>query len=256
MKYYIIDAFANKVFEGNQAGVCILEKDISESTMQNIAMENNLAETAFIKKEGDIYNLRWFTPAFEIDLCGHATIASAYVIANFVDVNCTNMFFSTKSGLINVSKIGDRYQMDLPIRKPTKIKDDFADILDIKPIEVLSSRDLIVVLNSEEEISGYIPNYTKLAKLTDWLGIVITAKGNNADFVSRFFVPELNCEDAVTGSSHSSLVPYWAEKLGERNLYAKQLSKRGGELNCILDVNNVKITGKASLYLKGEIDVP
>lgn len=255
MKYYMVDTFTDEVFGGNPAGVCILDKEISSEVMQLIAKQHNLPETAFVLKEKDKYFLRWFTPKFEIDLCGHATLASAFVMMNYIEKENSSIIFSTQSGLIEVIRNDNKYEMSLPIRKPTKIEitEEIKELLGVTPYEVYSSRDLIVVLSSEEEVINYEPNYDNLMKLSNWLGIVVTAEGNKANFVSRYFCPELKEEDPVTGSSHCSLVPYWSERLGCTELYAQQLSERKGELYCNLEDNSVKVAGEARLYMVGEI---
>ncbi len=258
MKYFVIDAFAENVFGGNPAGVCVLEKPLDETLMQNIAKENNLSETAFVYKEKNQYYLRWFTPGGEIDLCGHATLGTAYVIANFVDQSVKVMKFSTKSGILTVEKKGDLFEMDFPSRMPEKIDaiEKVTDVIGIKPLETHLSRDLVVLLEREEQVKNLKPDFVKMKKLNIGLGVVVTAKGQKEDFVSRYFAPELNVnEDPVTGSSHSSLVPFWAERLGKQHLVARQLSERGGVLVCENAGERVKISGKAVLYMVGEINL-
>lgn len=258
MKYFVIDAFAENVFGGNPAGVCVLEKPLDETLMQNIAKENNLSETAFVYKEKNQYYLRWFTPGGEIDLCGHATLGTAYVIANFVDRNVKVMKFSTKSGILTVEKKGDLFEMDFPSRMPEKIDaiEKVTDVIGVKPLETHLSRDLVVLLEREEQVKNLKPDFVKMKELNIGLGVVVTAKGQKEDFVSRYFAPELNVnEDPVTGSSHSSLVPFWAERLGKQHLIARQLSERGGVLICENAGERVKISGKAVLYMVGEINL-
>ncbi|MGN1416274.1 MAG: PhzF family phenazine biosynthesis protein [Oscillospiraceae bacterium] len=255
MKYYIADAFTDKLFKGNPAGVCIVEETLSSEIMQKIAFENNLSETAFVQKKGADYSLRWFTPTFEIDLCGHATLASAFIVMNYIEPDAKTVHFDTMSGVLTVERKNDTYEMSLPIRKPESIgiTDEITEALGCVPAELFSQRDLYAVLDSEEAVRNYAPDYDKLKKLDKWMGIAITAKGGSCDFVSRFFCPELKLEDPVTGSSHSSLVPLWSEKLGKAVLTAKQLSPRGGTLYCRLCENEIKISGSAALYLQGEI---
>ena len=258
MDYYIVDAFTNSAFKGNPAGVCVLEEKISEDIMQKIATENNLPETAFVCKCGDDYELRWFTPKFEIDLCGHATLATAFVISKFIDTNAKTINFITKSGRLEV-RCNDNiiFQMFLPSTVPQKIKLTKQQIkyLNCLPCEVYESRDLFIILDNKQQVENYIPDYDLLKKLDDWLGVVITAKADGQeDFVSRYFCPELNMEDPVTGSSHCSLVPLWAEKIGKNELVAQQLSEREGTLYCkLLKNNTVQISGEARLFLKGKI---
>lgn len=255
MKYFVVDSFADEVFKGNPAGVCILDSEISPELMQNIAMENNLSETAFAYKVGERYKLRWFTPGFEINLCGHATLATAYVIFEFVESDRNIVEFDTLSGILTVEKKGELYEMSFPRLMPEKISvtEEMITALGIEPIEVYSERDLYVVLENEEAVKAFVPNYARLRDLKNWLGVVVTAKGTDSDFVSRYFCPELDLEDPVTGSSHSSLVPFWSAKLGKDIMVAKQLSKRGGVLYCENSADRVKISGRAVLYMRGEI---
>lgn len=257
MKYYIVDAFTDKLFSGNPAGVCVVEEAVSDDIMQKIAFENNLSETAFIQKTADGYSLRWFTPTFEIDLCGHATLAAAFVVTNFIEPDADIVKFSTLSGILTAVRKGDTFEMSFPIKAPEKaeITGSITLALGFVPAELYSQRDLYVVADSEEAVANFIPDYDKLSKLEKWMGIVITAKGNSCDFVSRFFCPELKLEDPVTGSSHSSLVPLWSKKLDKTEFTAMQLSKRGGTLYCRLCENDIKISGKAVLYLKGELQI-
>lgn len=257
MKYYIVDAFTDNLFSGNPAGVCIVEEKISDDTMQKIAFENNLSETAFIQKTNEGYSLRWFTPTFEIDLCGHATLASAFIVLNFIEPTSTIVRFNTISGVLVVVRKGDIYEMSFPIRTPEKIEfnEEISGALGLVPIDLYSQRDLYAVVSSEKEVLNFSPNYDKLNKLDKWMGIVVTAKGENCDFVSRFFCPDLKLEDPVTGSSHSSLVPLWSKKLNKTEFTAKQLSNRGGTLYCRLCENKILISGKAVLYLQGELKI-
>lgn len=257
MKYYIADAFTEEIFKGNPAGVCVCDEALPAELMQKIAFENNFSETAFLVKCGDKYNLRWFTPLFEVDLCGHATLASSFIVLNYVEPTLDEVRFSTVSGEITVRRNGELYEMRFPDRMPEKIEvtSEITEALGVVPKELYSGRDLIAVLENEEAVRNFSPDYEKLGKLDKWLGIAVTAKGENADFVSRFFMPELKLEDPVTGSAHSSLVPLWREKLGKTVFEAEQLSQRGGKLYCEQGDGFVKISGKASLYLKGEIFV-
>lgn len=258
MDYYIVDAFTSEIFRGNPAGVCVLENEIPAELMQKIAFENNLSETAFVCKKGERYKLRWFTPGFEIDLCGHATLATAYVITAFVEPEIKQIEFETMSGVLKVEKKGKVYEMTFPNRQPQKIDitEKIVDALGFVPLELYSERDLYVVMRTEQEVKAFTPDYDKLQNLHNWLGIVITAPGTDSDFVSRYFCPELKLEDPVTGSSHSCLIPMWQEKTGKSKFQAKQLSQRGGILYCEAGINEVKIAGEAALYLKGSIVIP
>lgn len=259
MKYFIIDAFAENVFQGNQAGVCLLEEPIDSQVMQHIASENNLAETAFIIRNGKHFDLRWFTPKVEIDLCGHATLASAYVITNFVDKNLESICFNTISGKLHVRRKNDFYEMDFPIRKPeeTEVISLMEQALGVNILEAHVSRDLLLLTENEQTVKTLQPNFELLRQLSDYFAIIVTAKGDTVDFVSRFFAPNAGIlEDSVTGSSHSTLIPFWSERLGKSKMTAQQLSKRGGTLICENCEEYVKIAGKAALYLMGEIYTP
>jgi len=255
---YQVDAFTKEVFKGNPAAVCPLTEWIPAETMQRIALENNLAETAFFVKNGDVYEIRWFTPTFEIDLCGHATLASAFVIFEILKAEENSIkFHSHKSGELRVEKQGDRLVLDFPSRPVTKSEtpDGLIEALGKAPKEVFKSRDYFLVYENEQEILSIAPNFSKLLEI-DAIGFIVTAKGDSSDFVSRFFAPEVGIfEDPVTGSSHCNLIPYWAERLGKTEMFARQISARGGELFCELAGDRVKIGGSAALYLKGEIYV-
>lgn len=255
VEYYIVDAFTDEVFKGNPAGVCVLEHEIPKELMQSIATENNLPETAFVYKKEGCYRLRWFTPGFEIDLCGHATLAAAYVMTTFVEPERKEISFETMSGTLKVVKKEELYEMSFPKRIPEKIEltHEVAEALGFEPLEVYSERDLYVVVQNEQQVRNAVPDYEKLEKLKKWLGIAVTAPGTEIDFVSRYFCPELQAEDPVTGSSHSSLIPLWQEKTGKTKFTARQLSKRGGTLYCEAGTDEVKISGKAVLYLKGQL---
>ncbi|MCL1975394.1 MAG: PhzF family phenazine biosynthesis protein [Firmicutes bacterium] len=258
MKYFIVDAFTDKQFAGNPAGVCLLPKWLDSKTMQIIAAENNLSETAFIVRQENKYELRWFTPEIEVDLCGHATLASAFVIFNFVDQEARNVCFSSKSGLLNVTKRNNMYEMDFPARKPipTEISLQISQAIGMPVLEAHAARDLLLLMENEKLIRDFVPNFELLKEIQGYLGIIITAQGDNVDFVSRFFTPNAGVpEDPVTGSTHSSLIPFWADRLGKAKMTAKQLSKRGGTLLCENCGDRVKISGNAVLYLRGEIAI-
>ena len=258
MKYFVVDAFAEKVFGGNPPGVCVLEKPLDAELMQTIAKENNLSETAFVYPEKDYYCLRWFTPADEIDLCGHATLGTAYVISNFVEKDTKIMKFHTKSGVLTVEKKGDLFEMDFPSRMPEKIDtiEKVAEVIGIRPMETHLSRDLVVVLQNEEQVKNIQPDFVKMKQLGIGLGVIVTAKGEREDFVSRYFAPELGVnEDPVTGSSHSTLIPFWSERLKKQKMVARQLSQRGGILYCENAGQRVKVSGSAVLYMIGELQI-
>lgn len=256
MNYYIVDAFTEKTFGGNPAGVCILDRPLDENTMQKIASENNLSETAFALKTKDGYDLKWFTPKSEIDLCGHATLATAFVISNFIDTNINKMYFSTVSGVLEVIRKDDLYTMNFPSWMPKKIKvtEEIIDALGETPTDAYLSRDLILIYDNEDIINKINPDFAKLELLSQGLGVIITSVCKSEDFVSRCFFPKLGVnEDPVTGSAHSSLIPFWYTKLNKTNMIAKQLSRREGILNCEFANDRVNISGKAALYLKGKI---
>jgi predicted PhzF superfamily epimerase YddE/YHI9 len=252
-----VDAFTSKPFGGNPAAVVPLDAWLPDETMQSIALENNLSETAFFVREGDVYGLRWFTPTFEIDLCGHATLASAFVIFDVLGSDENVLRFQTKSGELTVERVGERLVMDFPSRPPVacELPTGLFEAIGKEPIEVLRSRDYFLVYETEQDILDIRPNFSKLAEIPTH-AVIVTAKGESSEFVSRFFAPEAGIdEDPVTGSAHCNLIPYWAEKLGKTELFARQVSARGGELYCELAGGRVKIGGHAMLYMKGEIYV-
>lgn len=259
MKYFVVDAFAEAVFEGNPAGVCVMDAWLTDDLMQKIAMENNLSETAFAVKEGELYRLRWFTPGGEIDLCGHATLATAFVIMNFVEEESRLVTFETKSGPLMVKREGELYELDFPVAvsEAIEVTDDLVEALGVEPVEVFLNRDLLLVLESEEAVATLAPDMQKLAEIEAGLGVIVTAKSTSCDFVSRAFYPKLKVnEDPVTGSAHCALVPFWAERLGKTEMHARQVSARGGSLYCKLDGDRVKMAGKAALYLTGNLHMP
>ncbi len=257
-----IDAFTDKVFRGNAACVCPLDKWPREPLMQSIAAENNVPETAFFSGTSGKYKLRWFTPMQEVDLCGHATLASAWVIFNVMEKKRDHISFNTRSGVLHVSRAErDLMAMDFPARPPERVAeppDELLDGLGMLPREVWAApRDYMAVYENEGQVRALRPDMGKLRQLEDKLGVIVTARGEKADFVSRFFAPKLGIpEDPVTGSSHCTLVPYWAERLGKEQLHALQVSRRGGELFCMPRGERVAIAGRCVLYLKGAVEVP
>lgn len=254
---YQIDAFTTEQFNGNPAAVCPLEEWISDELMQKIAFENNLSETAFFVKNAMGYDLRWFTPKEEIDLCGHATLATAYVIFNYLDRSLSKVAFNTESGILQVTKEEELLAMTFPTRAGVecKIPTELIKGLGSSPKELYKSRDYMAVFETEDEIKNMKLNMEELIKL-DAFGIIVTAKGQTVDFVSRYFAPGNGImEDPVTGSSHCTLVPYWSKVLGKKELVAYQLSPRGGELFCTDLGTNIKISGRAVAYLEGSIIV-
>lgn len=256
--YYQVDVFSDRLFKGNPAGVCLLPSGwLPQDVMQNIAFENNLSETAFVVKQGDGYGLRWFTPSIEMDLCGHATVAPAHVLFTEVGLIGERIAFETRSGIVSVAKGRDSLILDFPSREPTQCEPppDLGKVLGKMPSEVLRSRDYLVVYESEDVIRSIEPDFEGMRKW-DCLGVIVTAPGTNVDFVSRFFAPAAGVnEDPVTGSAHSTLIPYWARRFGKKDLHALQLSPRGGELFCQDDGDRVKIGGKSITYFRGEIEV-
>jgi len=258
---YQVDAFADKVFKGNPAIVCPLDQWLDDLTMQNIASENNASETAFFVKENEGYKIRWFSPAKEVELCGHATLASAYVIFNFIEPSIDKIIFDSKGGEIEVQKNGDLLSLILQAKMP--VADDeyhtlFNATIGEEPLKVLKGLDYILIYENEETIKNIKPRFDALKSL-DLRGICITARGNEKDFVFRFFAPKLGVdEDFITGSAYSSLAPFWSKVLDKEEMTSKQLSKRGSDITCKLlqDGEKVSITGKASLFLKGEIYLP
>jgi PhzF family phenazine biosynthesis protein len=255
---YQVDAFTKEVFKGNPAAICPLDEWIDAELTQKIALENNLAETAFFVKKDDVYEIRWFTPLAEIDLCGHATLGSAFVIFEILKAEDSFIkFHSHKSGELSVGKKGDVLTLDFPSRPvaPVEIPDGLAEAIGKTPKEVFKARDYFLVYETEQDIRDIKPNFSKLLEIPTH-AVIVTAKGDSADFVSRFFAPEVGInEDPVTGSAHCNLIPFWAERLGKTELFARQISSRGGELFCELKGDRVKIGGNAVLYLKGEIYV-
>jgi PhzF family phenazine biosynthesis protein len=254
---YQADAFTNRLFGGNPAAVCPLTEWLPDATMQKIAAENNLAETAYFVKTEQGYHLRWFTPELEIDLCGHATLATAHIIFTELGFTQDAIHFSTeKAGTLIVTKNGDRYTLDFPSRPPyyAQMPEGLLEGLGNKmPSHILRSRDYFWVYENEQDILDMQPNHFALSKI-DAIGIIVTAPGKDVDFVSRFFAPACGVpEDPVTGSAHCNLIPYWAEKLGKTQLHAYQLSARKGELWCELKGDRVLMSGQAVTYLKGEI---
>ncbi|OLS38186.1 phenazine biosynthesis protein [Alkalihalophilus pseudofirmus] len=256
MKYFVVDAFAERIFEGNPAGVCVMEEWITDELMQKIAIENNLSETAFAVKEDEAYHLRWFTPGGEIDLCGHATVATAFVILNYYEQGIETVRFTSKSGELIVNKKVDLYELDFPtvFSKKLAVTKEMVEVLGLTPKEAYLNRDLVLVLETEDDVRAVKPDFEKLSKLEQGLGVSVTAAGTEFDFVSRAFFPKMKInEDPVTGSLHCSLVPIWSEKLGKKQLTARQVSNRGGTLYCKLEDSRVKIAGRAVLYSIGEL---
>lgn len=250
MKQYVVDAFTDKIFGGNPAAVCVMDDWLPDDLMLKIAAENNLSETAFTVKEGNTYRLRWFTPADEIDLCGHATLATAYVIANYYEKNMESLTFQTKSGDLVVSKKGDLFEMDFPSYelKKVDVTDDMEEAIGTRPLEAYMGRDLLCILATEDDVRNLNPDLNKVKKL-DGLLLQVTAEGKDYECVSRTFGPKSNIpEDPVCGSGHCHIIPFWAERLNKSTLVAYQASARGGLLYCNYEGKRTKLGGKATLY--------
>jgi len=257
LSIYQIDAFSEKVFEGNPAAVCPLSEWLSDEMMQSIAKENNLSETAFFVPAEHGFHIRWFTPVAEVDLCGHATLASAYVIFTFLGFEENTINFESKSGLLKVEEHNGLLVMDFPSQPPIPCltPDEIVQAFKNTPVECLKSEDYIVVFDNEDEVASAQPDFDALSKL-DLRGVAITAKSNKYDFVVRFFAPKYGInEDPVTGSAYTQLIPYWSNTIGVNKLHAKQVSSRGGEVFCEFVGNRVSIAGKAVTYLAGEIEI-
>jgi PhzF family phenazine biosynthesis protein len=254
--YFVVDAFASKLFRGNPAGICPLTKWLDDALMQNIAAENNLAETAFFVPRGDDYDLRWFTPTVEIDLCGHATLASAFILFSELGFRGDTVHFHSKSGRLAVSRNGNVLTLDFPSRPPgpCTVPEALVKGLGKEPSEILKARDYFAIFASAEDVRALQPDFGLLGTLDE--KVIVTAPGGDCDFVSRFFAPTAGVnEDPVTGSAHCTLIPYWAKRLGKKKLFARQLSKRGGELFCEDAGERVCIGGNAVLYSRGEIEL-
>ncbi|MHC4185904.1 MAG: PhzF family phenazine biosynthesis protein [Planctomycetota bacterium] len=256
--YYQVNAFTKSVFGGNPAGVCPLEDWLADEQMQAIAAENNLSETAFFVRERGCYRLRWFTPKIEVDLCGHATLAGAFVILNYLDESPTSVEFTTKSGILTVKRDGELLVMDFPAWEVTRTStpEQLLKALRHEPKELWwSERDYLAVYESEEQVGSLKPNFDQMNNL-DRLAVCVTAPGRKSDFVSRFFAPRGGIdEDPVTGSSHCELIPFWSKRLRKKKLHALQLSRRGGELFCEDLGERVRIAGHAVIYSRGVINL-
>jgi PhzF family phenazine biosynthesis protein len=254
---YQIDAFTNDLFRGNPAAVCPLREWLPDAMLQTIAAENNLSETAFIVGAKGQYDIRWLTPTMEVDLCGHATLASAFVVFERLEPRLTEVQFASRSGQLHVVKTGDRYVLDFPSRPPemSAATPEIIAALGNAPAEVGLSRDILAVFTSENEIRDLRPDLALVKKLGR--AVIVTAPGSECDFVSRFFAPVFGIdEDPVTGSAHCTLVPYWARRLGRRRLHARQLSPRGGELFCEDRGERILIGGRAVCFLEGVCRLP
>ena len=257
LKQYVVDAFTDKVFAGNPAAVCVMDAWLPDEHLMKITRENNLSETAFAVKAGDSYRLRWFTPGGEIDLCGHATLATAYVITRFVEPGRKQVAFETLSGTLTVTKKGDLLEMDFPAYnlKPVPVTQAMIEAIGAEPREAYMGRDLLCVMDSEDTVRNMKPEQSKVLAL-DGLLLQVTAKGSEFDCVSRSFAPKCNVqEDPVCGSGHCHILPYWAKKLGKTELTAYQASSRGGIIYAMVDGERIRMSGKAALYSEAIIHV-
>lgn len=253
---YQVDAFSSSAFRGNPAAVCPLNAWLEDSTMQAIAAENNLSETAFFVRSGKHYDLRWFTPEIEVDLCGHATLAAAFVIFTYLAASLDSVQFQTRSGPLSVVRKDHLLAMNFPARPGSACSapELLISALGVTPQEVLLARDYLVIYESQEQVTSLKPHFTQMQNLNNCLGVIVTAPGERCDFVSRFFAPNAGIpEDPVTGSAHCTLIPYWSSRLNKTKLHARQVSKRGGELYCEDLGDRVQIAGQAVAYLEGTI---
>lgn len=254
---YQLDAFTSRRFGGNPAAVVPLDAWLPDETLQAIAAENNLAETAYVIVRDDVSPLRWFTPGVEVDLCGHATLATAAALFRYVCPGKQKLAFSTRSGELVVTRDGDWLALDFPSRpgKPVAVSDELAAALGARPREALLARDLLAIFDSEDEVRALRPDFARVAAI-DTFAVIASAPGDEVDFVSRFFAPKQGIdEDPVTGSSHCTLTPYWAARLRKNALTAKQVSERVGDLRCELRGDRVIIAGQVVEYLRGEIEI-
>lgn len=257
MKQFIVDAFTDSVFSGNQAAVCILEEWPEDELMMNIAKENNFSETAFAVREEDAYRLRWFTPGGEIDFCGHATLGTSFVIFNYYEKSSTEITFITKVGMLKIRRKCDLFEMDFPAYALNKIEvtDQMEDAIGIQPLEAYIDRDLLLVLPDAASVMELHPDQEKMREL-DGLLTAVTAPSDSDEFdcISRVFAPKLNIpEDPVTGSTHCMITPYWCSRLGKKDLVCYQASERTGVLFAGMHGDRVKIAGNAVLYSEGII---
>lgn len=255
MKQYIVDAFTDKVFHGNQAAVCVLDEWLPEDLMMDITRENNFSETAFTVKEGEKYHLRWFTPGGEIDLCGHATLATGFVVLNYYEKDAQRVVFTTMSGDLIVDRSGDRYEMEFPAYqlKQVEVTDLMEKATGARPVAAYMGRDLLCVYEDEDIVRNMVPDQDAIMQLDGAL-LHVTARGKETDCVSRSFGPKLLiAEDPVCGSGHCHIVPYWANVLGNNNIIAYQASKRGGTLYCRMEGEKVFLAGSAVLFSACEL---
>ncbi len=257
MKQYVVDAFTDRVFHGNQAAVCVLDAWLPEEMMMNITRENNFSETAFTVREGEKWHLRWFTPGGEIDLCGHATLGTAFVLLNYYEKDAQQVVFTTLSGDLIVTRRGELYEMEFPAYdlKKVDVTEAMEDALGVRVREAYLARDLLCVVDDEQMVRELTPDLEKIKQI-DGLLVHVTARGKDEDCVSRSFAPKLSvAEDPVCGSGHCHIIPYWADVLGKNELVAYQASKRGGTLYCRQEGEKIFMAGKAALYSVDELNI-
>jgi PhzF family phenazine biosynthesis protein len=258
MEIYQVDAFCKEVFSGNPAAVCLMESWPKDELMQNIAAENHLAETAFCVRENDHYRIRWFTPSIEVDLCGHGTLATAHVLFEHKSYEDGTIVFTSRSGELSVTKNKDLLTLDFPVDdwKRIEVREEMHHWFSAKPIEAYRGKtDYLLIFSSEADIANIVADLSLLEQLKEVRGVIVSAKGDTVDFVSRFFAPQSGIpEDMVTGSAHTSLTPYWSQRLGKNELVALQLSRRKGYLYCKDEGNRIKISGKAKTFFVGRIE--
>lgn len=258
MIQYVVDAFTDHVFAGNPAAVCVMEEWLPEETMMSITIENNLSETAFAVKEGEHYHLRWFTPGGEIDLCGHATLATGYIILRFVEPGAENVTFTTLSGILTVTKKGDLLEMDFPAYdlKEVEVTGAMEKAIGVRPVRAFMGRDLLCVLEDGSVIPELHPDLEQVLQLPGAL-LQVTGPGKEHDCISRTFAPKLKInEDPVCGSGHCHIAPYWASATGKSELVAYQASPRGGVLYCRMDGDRVRLAGYAAVFSRAELFLP
>lgn len=257
IQQFVVDAFTAERFKGNPAAVCVLPHWPDATLLQAIAAENNLSETAFIVSAGADFDLRWFTPLTEVDLCGHATLAAAHVLFNHLDFAGSQIGFNTRSGTLTVQRKGDRLAMSFPasVPQPCVPPVELVSALGGRPVAILGAEDYLVAYDDAAFVQTVQPDLALLARL-DRRGVIVTAPGADCDFVSRFFAPRVGIdEDPVTGSAHCQLAPYWAERLGKTAMQARQVSARGGDVHCALDGNRIILSGSAVTFLQGVLSV-
>lgn len=255
MKQYIIDAFTDEVFKGNPAAVCVMEQWLNEEVMQKIAIENNLSETAFAVKKGNNYHLRWFTPGGEVDLCGHATLATAYVITHFVEPETSIIHFETLSGILHVTRNDELLTLDFPSYQPKQIPitEQMTKAIGITPVEAYMDADLVLILESDQQVKDLVPNQNIIKELDGFI-LHVSAAGTKYDCVTRSFAPKCNiAEDPVCGRGHCHVIPIWAEKMEKKDFIAYQASERSGVLYCHYEGNRTYLSGKAVLFAESEI---